>query len=396
MGDGARADTLVAVPPVPDEVTHAQLLPLAARALGVESDRALPDVAELPAGRFRAVVVLVADGLGWHQLTATDAAPTLSALARTSRPAQAVLPSTTVTNLASIGTAASPGEHGLLGYTMVLDGRVFNPLVWRYGLRGGGADARVEVVPEALVPRPTMLERLSAAGVAVSVVVHPDFLDSGLTRAALRGGRRLAATGPDETLEAALAAARGPGPALVYAHHPDIDTSGHVEGPHAPAWRDAVAHLDGLLDRVRADLPPDVGLVVTSDHGMVAVPPDDVLDLADAGDLLDGVTLVAGEPRMRSLVLADDVDPEVVVARFADRLGARATVVPTVEAVAAEWFGPDMPAAHRTRLGDVLVASHVGSVVHRRVDPHGGRLAGMHGSLTAAERDVPLLVLTAQ
>nr|WP_274388280.1 nucleotide pyrophosphatase/phosphodiesterase family protein [Salsipaludibacter albus] len=343
---------------------------------------------------LRAVVVLLADGLGWHQLVDTDVAPMLSAAARASAPIRGVLPTTTATNLVSLGTGLPAGRHGVLGYTMVLDDAVFNPLVWRFGLRGGGADARVDVVPESLVPEPTMFERLAAAEVATSVVVHPDFLDSGLTRAGMRGGRRLAAVGAEATLATALAATAGPGPAVVYAHHPDIDRAGHVHGPHTPDWRDAVRRLDGLLDGIRGDLPPDVAVVVTADHGMVAVPDDDVLELHDDHPLLDGVALVAGEPRLRTLVLDDPDTLERVVARFADALGDRAVVVATRDAVGQGWFGPEFPERHTTRLGDVLVASRVGSVAHRRVDPHGGRLAGLHGSLTAAERDVPFFVLT--
>ncbi len=388
------------VAPTPDEFTLAELLP----AVAVRSGHApaVPPTAtaapRLPVALpddVRAYVVLVADGLGWHQLVETDAAPFLTSLAGATAPVRSVLPSTTASNLVSLGTGAPSGTHGVLGYTMVLDGAVFNPLVWRFGLRGGGSDARTEVVPEALVPGPTMFERLAADGMAVTVVVQPGFLDSGLTRAGMRGGQRVGAVGIDAPLATALAATTGPGPALVYAHHGEIDTAGHRAGPHSPDWRDAVARLDDRLDRFRRDLPDDVALLVTADHGMVAVPDEQVLGLDDGDPLLDEVALVAGEPRLRTLVLDDPASTDRVVARFEEALDGSATVLPTHVAVDRGWFGPDVPAGHAARLGDVLVACHRGSLAHRRVDPHGGRLPGLHGSLTAAERDVPLLVVAA-
>lgn len=401
-------------------MTNADLMPAVARLLGWHGDlpdgrvnvsppaQLRPGAVKLPTELAGAVVVLV-DGLGFHQLRADDVdAPLLADLAGDQEPIRAVLPSTTATNLTAIGTGLHGGQHGVLGYTMVMDHvdgpdqaaspTVFNSLVWRFGLRGGGFDARSVVVPETLTPRPTMFEALAEAGVEVTVVTHPAFLDSGLTRVGLRGGRRVAARGLEATLETAVAAvvaAKGHGRAgLAYCHHPDVDLAGHGDGPFSRAWHTAVTQFDTTLRRVAATLPDDIAIVVVSDHGMVAVPDDSVLELHDDHPLLEGVALVAGEPRMRTLVVEDVTDPAVVAQRWREELGSRATVVLTPDAVADGWFGPDVPPAHARRLGDVLIASHVGAVVHPRVDPHGGRLAGMHGSLTAAERDVPAFVVT--
>lgn len=395
---------LVPAPPAPGEFTNADLLPAVARRLEVDPDSAWPDAdavvvdppPDLAVPGLRAVVVLVVDGLGWHQLRHTTVAPFLAdVVADQPRPARSVLPSTTSTNLVSIGTGRHAGDHGILGYTMILDDALFNTLVWRDGLRGGGADARGTVVPEALVPRPTMLERLAAADTTVATVLQPEFLDSGLTRAGLRGGQRRVAVGLEASLGVALSVVEGaPGPAVVYAHHPAVDLAGHTSGPHTDRWDTAVAEVDRVLATVADRLSADVAVVVTADHGMVAMDEADLTEVTDDHPLLHGVRLVAGEPRMRTLVVNDDVDPADVAGRFAEALGERATVRTTAEATAAGWFGPRVPDAHATRLGDVVVASTVGSVPHPRVDPRHGRLDGMHGGITAAERDVPLLVLT--
>lgn len=344
-------------------------------------------------GSCRAVVVLVADGLGWHQLQAAAAdAPFLASAP--GRTIDAVAPTTTVSGLASIGTGRTPGRHGLLGYTVAHPDhdQPFNLLTWRVGMRGGGTDARTELVPEALQPEPTALERAQAAGIDTTVVVHPDFLDSGLTRAALRGGRRVPAVGLADTLEAAAHHVAGPGPRLVYAHHGDVDTAGHVHGPFSGPWRDALRELDTALGGTVSRLPEDVLVVVTADHGMIDVQPPDVLEAEDHDVLLDGVRLLAGEPRFRHVACEPGSAPEVA-ARWHGVVGDRADVVTRDDAVAAGWFGPDVHDRARRLLGDVLVAMHRGTVVHARIDPKGGRQRGQHGSLTAEELEVPLLLL---
>lgn len=371
------------------EASLADLLPSVLAHLGVEGYADVLGLDGLPPR----VIVLVADGLGFGQLTASATlAPTLAPLA--DAPLDAGCPPTTVTSLASIGTGRPPGGHGLFGYAVALrdHDQPFNQLGWRIGMRAGGFDARETVVPEAWQPRRTVLEHASESGVNTTVVVHPAFLDSGLTRAALRGGRRTAARSLDGTLEAAVAAAtRHDAPTLVYAHFPGVDWAGHNEGPGSDDWRDAVTALDRTVARIRASAPRDLALLVTADHGMVEVPDSQVVELEDRPDLLEGVRVVAGEPRLRHLALAPDVDPTTVVDRWRGALGDRVVPATRDEAIDAGWFGPEVDPRVRDRVGDVVVQVLVGSVVHARVDPMRGRQRGQHGALTREEVHVPLL-----
>lgn len=370
------------------EASLAEVLPSALGALAIDPYEDL-----LGIGTARTVVVIVVDGLGWRQLhAAADEAPFLTS--GPGRAIDAVAPTTTVSGLASLGTGRPPGDHALLGYTVPHPDhdQPFNVLTWRVGMRGGGADARTEIVPEALQPAPTVLEHAQAAGVNTTVVVHPGFLDSGLTRAALRGGQRIGATGLSDTLAAARAHAAGPGPRLVYAHHGEVDQAGHVHGPFSDPWRRALRDADRALASTVSALPEDVVVVVTADHGMVEVPDGEALEATDHPALLEDVRVFAGEPRFRHLGCQPGAAPEVA-ARWHGLLGDHADVVLREDAIAAGWFGPDVSALSRELLGDVLVAMRRGSVVHHRVDPHGGRHRGQHGSLTDDELEIPLLLL---
>lgn len=339
------------------------------------------------------VVLLVVDGLGACQLARTTHVPGLAGLP--GRDIDAVFPSTTSASIGAIGTGLPPSQHGIVGYSFPLPGHEhpLNALGWRIGLRAGGFDARSVLVPESVTPTPTALEAAAASGVDTTVVVDPEFPDSGLTRAVLRGGQRRTARGLDTTLATGLdAVAAADGPALAYTHHPLVDWAGHVEGPLSDAWCDTVADVDHTLQRLRGELPPDTAIVVTADHGMVHVPEHEVVELAEHPELTEGVRTIAGEPRVRQLAIADDADVEEVAARWRRTLGDVAVVATRGQAL--HLFGPDPTPTARRHVGDLVVIARRGSIVHERVDPHGGRHLGQHGGPTAAERLVPLRWVT--
>ncbi len=98
------------------------------------------------------VVLLVLDGLGWEQLESRrHLAPTLAGLV--GGPISSVVPTTTATALTSIATGLTPGEHGVVGYRVAVDGEVLNVLRWTTG-RG---DARKRIDPERFQPHPGVL-----------------------------------------------------------------------------------------------------------------------------------------------------------------------------------------------------------------------------------------------
>lgn len=376
-------------PPRYGRASVADLLPSVLVGLGVEGHR---DVLEL--GPLERVLVVVVDGLGWHGLHEhATLAPTLAR--HVSARLDAVFPTTTAASLSSIGTGRPPGLHGLVGYASALPGedQPFNLLNWRIGKRGGGRDARDEVVPEEFQPDPTAFEQAVGAGVDTTVLLTPDFVASGLTRAALRGGRIVAVRGLEETMEAARAALAGPPPRLVYAYHGEVDQQGHRHGPASPQWREALAETEQLLSRTARTLPENTRLLVTADHGMLPAPEDEVVELADLPRLTEQVRVVAGEPRMRHLFTLPGRSAEEVAARWRDRLGDRATVLRRDDAIDHGLFGPEVAPRVRPLIGDVIVIARRGTLVHRDVDPDGGRLAGHHGGLDPAELEVPLIDL---
>lgn len=381
------------LPPAPryGSASVADLLPDALATL----TGAAPELLALPDG-VRNVILLVVDGMGRRNLDDhLDQAPTLAAAPGIV--VDAPFPSTTATSLTCIGTGLAPGQHGITGYSLAVPGddRPLITLTWTWERQFGGIDARDDLPPEELQPAPTVFERARAAGVRPVTVLRPEFHASGLTRAGLRGGDQLAASDLDATLDAALAAtAADDTPTLVYGHHGDLDAIGHLAGPDSENWCTELARIDGVLAGVAARLPADTALVVTADHGMVHVPEDGMIELADRPDLLTGVRVLTGDGRARQLHVVDGARDDVL-ATWRDHVGDRGVVVTRDQAIDAGWFGPVERDRVRATIGDVIVVADAPVAwVHRDVDLFGGRLPGLHAGLTRREIEVPALVLT--
>lgn len=378
-GDAALSVDLGFVTPAYGERSLADVLPAVGRALGVTLDGPTADLGLPQAQHY---VVLLVDGLGADLLAAHRAeAPFLSELLAGSVTATAGVPSTTATSLTSLGTGAPPGAHGIVGYTSRIPGTtsVLNALRWTK-----------EVDPAVWQPQPTAFTRLSEAGVHTAVVNKREFGGSGLTVASCRGAEFVGVDRPGERLVAVRAAARR-SPSLTYTYDGDLDWTGHRYGVASDEWRAQLTVTDLHAERLRASLPAEARLVVVADHGMVDVGPEDRTDVDGVPELQAGLELVAGEARFRHLYCRPGAVDDVVDAWRAV-LGERALVLRREDAVARGWFG-DVLGDVEPRLGEVVVACRgAHAVLASTAFPFEGRLVGMHGSLTPAEMQVPVLV----
>ncbi|MEI4271020.1 nucleotide pyrophosphatase/phosphodiesterase family protein [Klenkia sp. LSe6-5] len=361
--------------------TLVDVLPSVAAALGVPGPDPLGLAQVL--GDARRVAVLLVDGLGADLVRAHAAtAPVLAGLATPVGDLQAPCPSTTPVSLTSLGTGLPPGSHGVLGFVTDVPGadRPITHTQW--------TDDPDPVTWQA---RSTVFQRVAAADVPSTVVGPYAYATSGLTRAAYRGARYAPAVSPGDLaagLTRSLAADRR---ALVYGYHAELDLTGHVRGVDSPSWRQQLAHVDLLVAQVLDALPPDAALVVTADHGMLDVPADTRLDVDATPTLTAGVRLLAGEPRARYVHAVPGAEADVLTAWRAE-LGDRAWVVSRDEAVASGVFGP-VDDAVVARIGDVVaLARGTWALVATRQEKVPSMLAAYHGSLTATELAVPLLV----
>ncbi len=369
--------------------TLADVLPGAAVALGIPLDRG--DVPIDPLGLATALVgarrvaVLLVDGLGADLVRQhAHLAPTLAGLARPAGDLSAPCPSTTPVSLTTLGTGLPPGGHGVLGFVTDVPGedRALNHTQWRD-----------DPDPDTWAPRPTVFGRAAAAGVPATVVAPYAYTGSGLSRAAYRGATYTGTVGAGDLAALVLRALRATPRALVYGYFADLDLTGHVRGVDSDSWRAQLQLVDRMVEHIVAGLPGDAALLVTADHGMLDVPAGTRLDLDAVPDLDDGVRLLAGEPRARYVHAVPGAAADVL-GRWQELLGERAWVVSREEAIASGIFGPVDPAV-AARIGDVVaLARGTWALTASAREPGPSRLTAFHGSLTATELAIPLLLAT--
>ncbi|MGX1161466.1 putative AlkP superfamily pyrophosphatase or phosphodiesterase [Arthrobacter sp. SLBN-100] len=389
----ARPGLEYLLPPAPayGQRSIAEVLTSAAASLGVDgfsNTLGLP-----PASR---VCVVLADGLGRNLLKQKSAhTPFLRSVLQAGQGevpvwVDSAFPSTTAAALSSFGTGVAPGQHGMVGYD-VLDpqqDKVVNLL--------GNWDPGVD--PAAWQPFPTVLER-AAEHVDVTTVSLPQFADSPMTRAALRGGRHISGTTAHARTASAAEAMASAGSSLMYFYVNELDKAGHRYGCQSEQWEHQLEELDATVKRLSSTLPAGTTILLTADHGMLDVPEQQRIDYSAEPALVEGVRHTAGEPRMVHLYLENGTGPDVrdrLLAAWRARFGDRIWAFTREDALAAGLFGTVRPAVEG-RIGDVMIAARDALALYdvRRVRPTAMEVVGQHGSLTRAEREVPLLCFTA-
>lgn len=333
----------------------------------------------LPAAALEAdqVVLLVLDGLGWEQLQERrHLAPTLCAMQ--GQAITSVTPSTTATALTSIATGLTPGEHGVVGYRVAVDGEVLNILRWSTAQ----GDARRHIDPEQFQTHPAFAAQRPA------VVTKAEFASSGFSGAHLCqvrfNGYRVPSTMVTE-LRRLLRA----GEPFIYSYYDGVDKVAHEYGlgEHYDA---EVAAADRLVADICAVLPPGAAVVVTADHGQVDVG-DRIVELHP--DLTPHIAFQSGEGRFRWLHARSGRAGALLEAARAHH-GDLAWVVTRDETIDEGWWGPTVTDAARSRLGDVALVAREPVSFHDPADTGPFVLVGRHGSLTSAEMLVPCLVGT--
>ncbi len=342
--------------------------------------------AELPAffpdlaRHARQVVLLVVDGLGWHQLRDRIAArptlvPTLASMQ--GRAITTVSPTTTVTALTSIATGATPGEHGLVGYRIDFGGRVVQMLRWG----DAQGDARRRLAPRDVQPCPPFL------GMSVPVLSKAEFDGTAFTESHLRGARmhswRAASSIAVDVQQLLLR-----GEQFVYCYYDGVDKIAHERG-FGEYYDAELAAADRLIADIATALPRGAVLLVTADHGQVSVGKRTMF-LHD--DVTRHLTHQSGEGRFRWLhVNSGRVDDVVAAARA--HHGDDAWVLTRDEMISGGFFGPRVNDIVRRRFGDVAVLAKNDMSFDDPADKTYFELQCRHGSLTTAEIDVPLLAL---
>lgn len=334
----------------------------------------------------RSVVLIVVDGLGAGALrTHAGHARFLAGQMTKKDVAYSVLPSTTASALTSIVTGSWPGRHGLVGYQVrhPETGKLINQLTdWE----------EAGVNPDHWQSSPTIFERAAELGRPTFALGLPAFANTGFTRAILRGAQFIGVAAAESRIEQAYALAAKHEGALVYCYLSELDKAGHKYGIASTQWTRALEDIDFALQQ---RIPTGVGVMVTSDHGMVDVSADRQITVSETDPCMTGVTQVGGEPRMLHIYLEDPAEGRACADRWREAVGFAADVSTKQEAIDAGLFGPLVTEDAASRIGDVLVASRGNYACYIGNGAQGRGMIGQHGSVTLEELQVPMIGLGA-
>jgi len=367
--------------PKTDALSLADVLPSCLAAISGDANRlGLPRV-------DRAVVVLV-DGLGAVALKARSGhARTLAGALTKAGVIDSGFPTTTASALATLTTGTPPGQHGLVGYTVLdtVNDRMIKQL--------SGWDAALD--PATWQAMPTVFEGAASRSLDAVAIAPERYRDTGFTHGVLRGARFVGGNTIADRVGHTIEWLRSGVSGIAYVYIPEVDMAGHANGLDSTVWTDRLETVDAAVRELTAALGPSDGLIVTADHGVLDIPEHGHINVDASPELLDGVRFIAGEPRCLQLHFAPDASAAVreatVAAWRADESG-RAWIATRTEAIDAGWFGPVRPEV-APRIGDVLVAARKAVAYYDSrtivLGSHG--MIGQHGSWSVDELKVPLL-----
>jgi hypothetical protein len=360
-----------------------QITPSIFSSLGLESAVDHLAVGQSPKGRE---LLFLIDGFGFDTLaTYADVMPTMSRMFNHGL-IQTAFPSTTATSLATLTTGEMPGAHGMLGYTVQVPrsgGRLLNALKW---------DERVD--PENWQPVETLFQRATASGINVTHVAAKRYENSGFTRAVFRGAQYKGANVVTDLISETKAALQAT-PSFVYLYVNDLDTAGHSDGVGSDKWIAALSMIDQMVSALMKEVPRGTRIWVTSDHGMINV--EEKIVIGVDNPLMQGVSVVAGEPRARHIYLeSDSLQARTETASlWQEYLQEKALVLTRENAISTNLFGSDVSPDAFDRMGEVIAIARGGLVLldADRVDKEGA-MVGHHGADSDIESQVGLLTTT--
>lgn len=301
------------------------------------------------------------------------------------------VPSTTVAALTSLHTGLSPAQTGMLGYQCwdPVARRVLNLITFE----GYGRSA------QSWCDQPTYFTYARNSGLESLALVPPDFVGSKLSDITLRDANLKVSTKLSERCAQAATAFKQ-GADYVYLYWSQLDHWGHNLGWSHPRWLQELEAIDRALSELRAQLPPDVLLAITADHGMVNVTDASTVDLAES-ELASQVAAISGEPRALHVHLKEKYlgqDPAgnrtrkapdvLVLVQWQKLLAGRGQIIADYRQIYGDISEPD-------RIGDFTIfAKENYQFVDSRFHSRGVvQMVGVHGSLTPAEMEIPLILV---
>lgn len=367
-----------------------------------------PEILDKFDGRYRNVIVLLVDALGYdhfQRLMAEGKAEFWSQnLERASMfPLTSICPSTTATALSTVWTGAEPIEHGYIGYEMWLKryGMVINTILHMPASYFGDTGSLVKsgFVPESFLGISPLGARFADRGIESHVFLPYSIGGSGLSRMHLEQTSVHGYVAESDMWANLRDILNTParGSRFLYVYWSTLDTLIHRYGPadervdnqFANLSRSLAVNLFGRLEKKAAE---NTLLLLTADHGAIATPVYEQYNLRGHPELTAMLHLPPTcETRLPFLFIKPGMETNVR-AYFENAWPGKFTLITTEQALSMRLFGngPEHPDL-RDRLGDIMVIPHEDAYLWWPEKPN--VMQGRHGGLNRLEMLIPLYAL---
>jgi hypothetical protein len=342
-------------------------------------------------GRHRHVCLLLIDGLGVAQLRRHGPGSCLAS--RQHATLSSVFPATTAAAVTSVLTGRSPATHGLIGWHQLHGEAIIAPLPL-YTRHTSTQPIAPQQLADSLFCAPPLFECFARNA---ALLLPQEICDSPCSRHHAGHAQRQPYRDLDDAFAQLQARITAPQPAFHYLYLPHLDRLMHEIGPDAAEVTTLFERIDEavaqLLIRAAAC---DTAVVAIADHGFVAAPEAQWLDVDGCADVYALLARpLSGETRLAYChVKQGQVNTFIEAARTA--LGHACWVEPGAALLQAGAFGPGpMHTDLAHRCGDVVLIAKPGWNLRDTLPgerPH--RLAGVHAGVTLAEMEIPLVVFS--
>jgi predicted AlkP superfamily pyrophosphatase or phosphodiesterase len=362
-------------------------------------------------GEYDNVVLCFVDGFGWRHFEKFGSHPFLERFSRQGGVVKLTsqFPSTTAAHITCIHTGLNVGQSGIFEWTYYepkLD-TLITPLLFSYAgtserdqLKATGID------PKQIYPSGTIYQKLKSLGVDSTIFQHREYTPSTYSNllfegAAARGYKSL----PETVLNLSLALNKARGRNYYFMYYDRIDSVSHDYGPDSPQVEAEVDMFMHVMERQLIEKARPKGktlFLMTADHGQSEVDPATTIYINKSfpgferfiktnrkGDLL----VPGGSSRDMFLYIKDEMLDEAQQL-LAQGLAGKADVVKTQDLIAQGYFGPEVSAAFRAHVGNLVVLTYrYETVWWYEQGKFEQKYYGHHGSLTPQEMEIPLLGL---
>lgn len=344
------------------------------------------------------VVFILVDAMGYEEALNIYENSNFKYITRPKK-ISSVFPSTTVNALTTLSTAASPIEHGMLGYILYL--KEFGTLANMIELSAIGMahDSLVSrgANPSNFLGVPTIYESLRNYGANPLVIVPGYLKESGLSKMHHHGSPIQGCIDLIDMMIKLRTNIESERFSYIYVYWPMVDSMGHIYGPHSEEYMEESKFVlntfenlvyEKLTDKMR----DETTFIITADHGQIQSPWQHEYRITSDDEFVSTLELIpTGEPRVMYLYTKD---PQRTIEEGEKVFGSTVEFHSSSELLEKGFFGPGNPnPKSKLRIGDLVAIPKDDYSFSVKYTGNEHQMKGKHGGLSHDEMDIPLFVI---